>query len=250
MPRSIVENPPTRILRSSSSLPNDAHHDESLIVNSPPGLHNLNRGNPIPSSSDNSQGCPSPECIKPQQDVLKSVDDELSSFTNTDNTWTPSIDGEDSDKDLDLDDNAGIWQEVPLKYDDFSISFNKVDSDLEFGYEEEVKELKKRVLREYNTLSTENAKQATVLNANQVMNAVYPAKLLFSILGFQNKSLLERKKEPMDLKEYEVFFRIFFGLCFYTCSLLDVLKHPVSYPLLIVTKEIKISSSVTGIQDC
>ncbi len=88
-------------------------------------------------------------------------------------------------------------------------------------------------------MSTENFKQATVLNANQVMNAVYHSKLLFSILGFRNKSLLERKKEPMDLKEYEVFLRIFFGLCFYTCSLLDVLKHPVSYPLLIALKKLR-----------
>jgi len=31
-----------------------------------------------------------------------------------------------------------------MKYSDFSISFNKVDSDLEYGYKEEVKELKKQ----------------------------------------------------------------------------------------------------------
>ena len=93
------------------------------------------------SSPDNSQGCPSPECIEPQQDVLDSVDDELSSSTDTDATWTPSIDGKDSDEDLDLDDNPGIWEEVPSKYDDFSITFNKVDSDLECGYKEEVKQL-------------------------------------------------------------------------------------------------------------
>ncbi len=36
----------------------------------------------------------------------------------------------------------------------------------------------------------------------------------------------------MDLKEYMVFLCIFFGLCSHACSLLDVLKHLVSYPLL------------------
>ena len=232
MPRSIVENPPTRILRSSSSLPNDARHDESSIVNSPPGFHNLNRGNPITSSPDNSQGRPAPECIEPQQDVLESLDGELFSSTDTDDTWTPFIDGEDSNKDLDLDDNVGIWQEVPLKYDDFSISFNKVDPVSEFGYKEEVKEFKKQVLREYNTVSNMNTKMASTIDSSEVMNAVYNSELLFSVLGFQNKSLVERRREPMDVKEYESFLPAFFGLCFYACSLSDVLKHPVSYPLL------------------
>ncbi len=188
------------------------------------------------SSPDNSQRQFSPESIEPQQVVVESVEyDDLSSSTDTDNTWTPSIEGEDSDGDNDLDDNAGMWQEVTLKYEDFSILFNKVDFDLEFGYTEEVKEVKKRVLREYNTLSTESVKEASVLNANQVMNSVYPSELLFSVLGFQNKSLLERKKQPMDVKEFEFFLRSFFGLCFYTCSLSNVLKHSVSYPLLIAS---------------
>ena len=69
-----------------------------------------------------------------------------SESVSSDETWTPSVDGEVSDEDFELDDNAGIWQEVPLKYSDFSISFNKIDSDLEYGYKEEVKDLKKRVL--------------------------------------------------------------------------------------------------------
>jgi len=64
------------------------------------------------------------------------------------------------------------------------------------------------------------------------MNAVYNGELLFSVLGFQNKSLVEKKKEPINVKEYEVFLHVFFGLCYYSCSLSDVLKHPVSYPLL------------------
>jgi hypothetical protein len=36
----------------------------------------------------------------------------------------------------------------------------------------------------------------------------------------------------MDFKEFEIFFRSFFGLCFYCCSLSDVMKHPHSYPIL------------------
>jgi len=45
-----------------------------------------------------------------------------------------------------MDDNGGFWQEAPIKPQDFSTVFNKVDSDLEIGCKEEVKELKKRVL--------------------------------------------------------------------------------------------------------
>ena len=48
-------------------------------------------------------------------------------------------------------------------------------------------------------------KRATTLNATQVMNAIYNAELLFSVLRFQNKLLVERKKEPVDMKEFEVF---------------------------------------------
>ena len=109
--------------------------------------------------------------------MIQTAEYELSDGTN--NTWTPSIDGEDTNEDVDLEDNAGIWQEVPLQFDDCSISFKKLDSNLEFGNREEVKELKKRVLQEYNTLSNKNKKDDTVLNATQVMNAVYTAELIF-----------------------------------------------------------------------
>ena len=46
------------------------------------------------------------------QRLIWTEEDELSDGTN--NTWTPSIDGEDTDDEVDLEDNAGIWQEVPL----------------------------------------------------------------------------------------------------------------------------------------
>jgi hypothetical protein len=64
------------------------------------------------------------------------------------------------------------------------------------------------------------------------MNAVYNAELLISVLGFQNKYLLERRKLTIDVKEYEAFLCVFFGLCFYCCGLSDALKHSASYPLL------------------
>ena len=103
---------------------------------------------------------------------------------------------------------------------------------LRIGYLEEVKELKKKLFCEFNTLSDENSKQASILNANQVMNAVYNADIFCSVLGFQNKSLVEWQKEPMDVKEFEIFLWSFFVLCFFCCSLTDVIKHPQSRMIL------------------
>jgi hypothetical protein len=89
-----------------------------------------------------------------------------------------------------------------------------------------------RVLREFDTLSSENSKRKSVLNANEVFNAVYNMDILFSVLTFQNKALIAKKEPPMDSKEFEVFLWCFFGFCFYRCSLPDVSKHPHSYPLI------------------
>ena len=36
----------------------------------------------------------------------------------------------------------------------------------------------------------------------------------------------------MDFKEFQIFLCSFFGLCFYYCSLTDVVKHLQSYPIL------------------
>jgi hypothetical protein len=119
-------------------------------------LHNLNSGVAMSPSSEHS---PSLESTISTDEV---VDPELADDASdgSDVTWTPSIDGEESDEDLDLDDKASVWQEVPIKFSDFTIGFNKVDSDLGYGYTEEVNEIKKRVLREYNTLSSGDVKRA------------------------------------------------------------------------------------------
>jgi len=53
----------------------------------------------------------------------------------------------------------------------------------------------------------------STLNANQVMNAICNTDIFFSVLGFQNKSLIEQNKEPMDFKEFEIFHQNFFALC-------------------------------------
>jgi hypothetical protein len=118
-----------------------------------------------------------------QTQVLHLATEVFHQSYSSDETWTSSIDGEDSDDD-NVDDDGTSWQVTPVQYKDFSISFNKVDTDLERGYFEEVKELRKRVLREFDTLSSENTKRKSSLNANEVMNAVYNTDILFSVLTF------------------------------------------------------------------
>jgi hypothetical protein len=56
-------------------------------------------------------------------------------------------------------------------------------------------------------------------------------------------------------QEIEIFLRSFFGLCFYCCSLSDVMKHPHSYPILtdasqaLNLKGIGIDSKVSRMND-
>ena len=222
---------------SVSSDENYSDSDEDV-------LHNLNSGVDL---SPTSQSSPSHDSTSSDEEVDQPEPADDSS-DGTDETWTPSIDGEESDEELDLDDKSSIWQEVPISFRDVSISFNKVDSDLGYGYHEEVKEIKKRVLREYNSLSSRDRKRASFLNANQVMNALYNSEFLFSVLSFQNKSLVERNKTPMDVREYETFLRCFFGFCFYSCSLEDVRKHPFAYPIIVDNLK-KLQTKSTSIQE-
>ena len=48
---------------------------------------------------------------------------------------------------------------------------NKVDYDLDQGYLKEVIEVKKWLLHDFNSISNENRKQKSSLDAKQVMNA-------------------------------------------------------------------------------
>jgi hypothetical protein len=185
MPRTItaLEETPQRITRSHSCIA--AATSATDDRDSPPCdsglLCDLNSGIPFSNASPAS-GDRSISPVLVEDKLLKSLEEDDVSCSS-DETWTPLIDGEDSDDD-NVDDDGTSWQETPVQYKDFSIFFNKVDTDLERGYFEEVKELRKRVLREFDTLSSENTKRKSSLNANKVMNAVYNTDILFSVLTF------------------------------------------------------------------
>ena len=75
---------------------------------------------------------------------------------SSDEMWTPSIKYEDSqDEDDDVLELIS-WKESPMKQSDFEINFDKVDQDLEHGYFEETKQIRKRILYEYNSICLDN----------------------------------------------------------------------------------------------
>lgn len=112
-----------------------------------------------------------------------SGDDKDNSFVSSDETWTTSIEGKNADEAHDLVNDGSMSQEKPIQFKDFYILYNIVDSDLECGYVEEMKELMKWLLYEFNTISNKSYKQATTLNANQVLNMVLNADIFFSVLA-------------------------------------------------------------------
>jgi hypothetical protein len=152
---------------------------------------------------------------------------------SSDETWTPSIDDEDSQGNDDDVVESMSWQESPMKQSIFEINFDKVDQDLEHGYFQETKQIRKRILFEYNTICSDNKKPSSRLNAVEIFNAIYTVDVLLPVLAFQNKAIISRNKHPIDFHEYECFVQVFFGLYFYHFILADVEKHPETYPLLI-----------------
>jgi hypothetical protein len=62
----------------------------------------------------------SPENQDDEEEEFVAGDDGNNGSLSSDETWTPSVEGEDFDEDYDLDDDGSIWQETPIQYKDFS----------------------------------------------------------------------------------------------------------------------------------
>ena len=194
MPRSIpADATPQRVTRSQSRL--SATTDAALDqVASPPCdtelLRDLNSGTASPSH-DSDNGDERSTSPNPSSDELLASLEEDDVSCSSDETWTPSVYGEDSD-DEQLDDDGTSWQETSLQYNDFTISFNKVDTDLERGYFEEVKELRMRVLREFNTLSSENTKRK--VHSIQMKSSMQSTTLTYFSVCLPSKTKLSLQK--------------------------------------------------------
>ena len=165
--RSGYKRPTHKRRRSPRKSRRSTSHSSDEDFSPPPSedevLRNVNSGIAVPDDEDSLSH-------ESTHSTYKVLDPEIcdDGSDESDVTWTPSINDDNSDEDLDLEDRASIWQEIPIRYSDITISFNKVDTDLEYGYKEEVKEIKKRVLREYNNLSSRAVKKAASLNATKL----------------------------------------------------------------------------------
>ena len=174
-----------RVLRSMVASPPDNSTNTILcVLNSGGGKDSPLTTPRQDSNSDYSSSPPNQE----QYPSGKNSSDE--DCTLSDETWTPSIDDEDSQDDEDEVVDSMSWQECPMKRGDFEINFDKVDQDLEHGYFEETKQIKKRILYEFNTICCDNKKPPSRLSAVEVFNAIYTTDVLLPVLAFQNKSLI------------------------------------------------------------
>ena len=128
-----------RVLRSMVASPPD---NTTTLV-----LRDLNSGGPSAFStsqqdthSDSSISAP----IEGTPLTATTSNDEDS--VSSDEMWTPSINDDDSQDEVDDVLESMSWQESPMKQSDFEINFDKVDQDLEHGYFEETKQIRKRIL--------------------------------------------------------------------------------------------------------
>ena len=108
---------PQRVTRSQSCVA--ATTNVLADVASPPCdsvLHpKLNCGNSYNTTPDGNDGCESTSSPVPSHKELLDFLEEDNVSCSSDETWTPPVDGEDSD-DEHLDEDGTSWQETPLEY--------------------------------------------------------------------------------------------------------------------------------------
>jgi len=100
MPR---PKPSSRVLHSSSTP--RSTDDQDVRSHPSPScdddfIRRLNQHEELVSSPESHESSDDLDNIQVEED-LESV--------STDETWTPSVDGEESDEDFELDDNASVW---------------------------------------------------------------------------------------------------------------------------------------------
>ena len=108
---------------------------------------------------------------------------------------------------------------------------------MEKRYLEEVGQVTLRILKIYNAMVDE-VEDVSILSDNQILNALFPASILVTLLAMMNESLKSMKsKKGIVFAEFEPFLRCFYWLCYYSCSVQDIESHPDAFPLL--SKEVR-----------
>ena len=107
---------------------------------------------------------------------------------------------------------------------------------MEKSYWGETKALAANIRREWGVISAAMEIVGS-LNENQILNTLFPASILVTLIALMNRALKEMKKYSITFLEFQPFLRCFFGLSYYSCSVTDVEHHSDAYPL--VTNEVR-----------
>ena len=104
---------------ASSNSSSDSDYIDSSTCRSPPCddsvIHDLNWGEAPQSPSVEMDIRASPDDNHSPTKAEPLVEFDEDSLVSTDERWTSSVDVKDTDDDLDMNDNGGIWQEVSIK---------------------------------------------------------------------------------------------------------------------------------------
>jgi hypothetical protein len=165
------------------------------------------------------------------------VDDDINNWSDdsSDESWTPSIDGEEE-----LSDDEGIdWRETPFQAGDVYVTFDKTDSAMIENYIEEKKQIQRRLMDEVQRIHTQNEAYVNAnatrydckspLTTNEIMNCILSPVIVYEFMGIMNAHLVQNQHVPVDFKEFQALVRIIFWFCFYNKGPCDVCMFPENY---------------------
>ena len=70
------------------------------------------------------------------------------------------------------------------------------------------------------------------LTPNKILNTFLPTESSVPLMSTMNRYLQSKGKHSTDHQEFGPLVRIINGLCYYTCSIVDVENHPNSHPIV------------------
>lgn len=143
-------------------------------------------------------------------------------YNDDDNlSWTVSI-GSDEYYTDDEDEDETEYKESPMRYADYSVKINNIDTQFEEDYIQEVSQLKKNVMKEYKSRTGDTKSTLSIID---IINVFFPMDLMMMIINIMNGYLSEKNKERITVEEFTPFLRSFFWLCYYGTSVAELEKH-------------------------
>merc|ERR1712176_616265 len=123
-------------------------------------------------------------------------------------------------------------QKEKMKPSLYSININGVDSKIEEKFQQETKQLKKNIIGEFKAVGGTLPDGVDTLTPNEILNTFLTAESSVPLMSTMNRFLQSKGEHSTDHKEFGPLVRIINGLCYYTCSIVDVENHPNSHPIV------------------